>query len=58
MHGHTQLLRMKFHQILPEPLRVYIANESDLVLEFTTDKERYILQYDQDNNPIPIDVTF
>jgi hypothetical protein len=41
-----------------EPLRVYMANEADLVLEFSTDQERYILTNDQNNNPIPEEVVF
>ena len=41
-----------------EPLRVYMANEADLVLEFYTDQERYILTNDQNNNPIPEEVIF
>ncbi len=41
-----------------EPLRVYMANEADLVLDFYTDQERYILTNDQNNNPIPEEVVF
>ena len=35
-----------------------MANEADLVLEFYTDQERYILTNDQNNNPIPEEVIF
>jgi hypothetical protein len=38
----------------PEPVRVYFANESDLVLEFKTDQERYILI----NDSIPVEISF
>ncbi|NNJ53297.1 MAG: T9SS type A sorting domain-containing protein, partial [Ignavibacteriaceae bacterium] len=41
-----------------EPLRVYMANEADLVLDFFTDQERYFLTNDQNNNPIPEEVVF
>ena len=37
-----------------EPIRVYSANEMDLILEFKSDRERYFLQFDQDGNAIPI----
>jgi hypothetical protein len=39
-----------------EPIRVYIANEADLILEFKSDKERYWLQYDENGNPIPVQI--
>jgi hypothetical protein len=42
----------------PETIKVYMANESDLVLTFKTDQERYALMYDSNNNPIPIPVLF
>ncbi len=35
-----------------------MANEADLVLDFYTDQERYILTNDQNNNPIPEEVVF
>ena len=35
-----------------EPIRVYISNESDLVLLFKSDKERYTVMNDQNGNPI------
>jgi hypothetical protein len=35
-----------------------MANEADLVLEFSTNQERYILTNDQNNNPIPEEVIF
>jgi hypothetical protein len=37
-----------------EPIRVYMSNEADLVLEFKSDQERYYLQYDQNGDPIPV----
>jgi len=40
-----------------EPIRTYMANESDLILEFETDSVRYWLQYDG-NDPITIEVKF
>jgi hypothetical protein len=39
-----------------EPVRVYMTNESDLVLEFISDQERYYIQYDQNGNAIPVTV--
>jgi hypothetical protein len=41
-----------------EPVRVYMANESDLVLTFDTDQERYYIQYNQDGSPINAVVKF
>jgi hypothetical protein len=40
-----------------EPLRVYMSKESDLVLDFFTDQERYYL-YDENNNPVDVEVLF
>ncbi|MEJ2542671.1 MAG: T9SS type A sorting domain-containing protein [Calditrichaceae bacterium] len=37
-----------------EPLRVYMANESDLVLDFKSDRERYTLSKDQYGQPEPV----
>ena len=31
----------------PEPIRVYMSNEADLVMTFKSDQERYTLQNDQ-----------
>ncbi len=33
-----------------------MANSSDMILQFNTDKERYYLQTDQNGNPIPVTV--
>jgi hypothetical protein len=41
-----------------EPLRVYMSKESDLVLDFFTDQERYYLTYDENNNPEDVFVLF
>lgn len=42
--------------LTPEPIRVYMANGADIILNFKTDKERYILSNDQFGNPIPVSV--
>ena len=39
-----------------EPIRVYMANGSDYVLDFKTDQERYILTSDQNGNPVPVNI--
>jgi predicted acyltransferase (DUF342 family) len=38
----------------PEPLRVYMANGSDIVLDFKSDQDRYVLTKDQNGNPVPV----
>ena len=41
-----------------EPIRVYMANSSDLVLQFSTDQDRYYVKEDNSGNPIAVTVNF
>jgi hypothetical protein len=38
----------------PEPIRVYMANEADMILEVNTDRERYFVDEDASGNPLPV----